>query len=182
LWTLGNLPNDAYIGMELDGERGQYHFNARSYDPKLSRFFAPDLLFEMYPNQSPYAYSANNPVNFKDPSGMSPEYFGSSESQVVIAAPNGIDENRAAWESGRFGEMSGYMALGIRSCGLGFGSVGSVGATIRGAVITPGGLPTTMGYGNKLFGHLFNVSGFDSEQLNLLENEFEKNNTNWIWI
>jgi|GEM_PF-6237724 len=111
--------------MELDGERGQYHFNARSYDPKLSRFFAPDLLFEMYPNQSPYAYSANNPVNFKDPSGMSPEYFGSSESQVVIAAPNGIDENRAAWESGRFGEMSGYMALGIRSCGLGFGSVGS---------------------------------------------------------
>ncbi|MCX6146928.1 MAG: hypothetical protein NTW25_06705 [Candidatus Kapabacteria bacterium] len=56
--------------MELDGERSQYHFNARSYDPQLSRFFAPDLLFDMFPNQSPYSYSNNSPLNFKDPSGM----------------------------------------------------------------------------------------------------------------
>jgi RHS repeat-associated protein len=64
------LPDEAYIGMELDGERNQYHFNARSYDAGLSRFFSPDLLFEEMPNQSPYSYSNNSPVNYKDPSGL----------------------------------------------------------------------------------------------------------------
>ncbi|MCX6146926.1 MAG: hypothetical protein NTW25_06695 [Candidatus Kapabacteria bacterium] len=62
--------NNKDMGMELDGERSQYHFNARSYDPQLSRFFAPDLLFDKFPNQSPYSYSNNSPLNFKDPSGM----------------------------------------------------------------------------------------------------------------
>ncbi len=70
LRTTAELPDEAYIGMELDGERNQYHFNARSYDAGLSRFFAPDLLFEEMPNQSPYCYSNNSPVNFKDPSGL----------------------------------------------------------------------------------------------------------------
>jgi RHS repeat-associated protein len=70
LRTTTELPDEAYIGMELDGERNQYHFNARSYDAGLSRFFAPDLLFEEMPNQSPYSYSNNSPVNFKDPSGL----------------------------------------------------------------------------------------------------------------
>jgi hypothetical protein len=32
--------------MKLDGEWKQYHFNARSYDPKIGRFFAPYLLLD----------------------------------------------------------------------------------------------------------------------------------------
>ncbi len=73
LRTPAELPDESYIGMELDGERNQYHFNARSYDAGLSRFFAPDLLWEYDSNVSPYAYCNNNPINSKDPSGLKEE-------------------------------------------------------------------------------------------------------------
>lgn len=109
--------------MELDGERGQYHFNARSYDQKLSRFFAPDLLFEMYPNQSPYSYSANNPVNFKDPSGMV-IYSQSNEASMLNQAES-FKQERIAFCARLTQERKEADEWLSKSAGSGIGGSGS---------------------------------------------------------
>jgi RHS repeat-associated protein len=44
--------------------------NKRGYDPQLGRFHQLDLLGDLIPTISPYAYSFNNPIYFKDPSGL----------------------------------------------------------------------------------------------------------------
>ena len=44
-------------------------FGARFYDPATAIFLQQDPLAEKYYNISPYAYCANNPINFVDPDG-----------------------------------------------------------------------------------------------------------------
>ena len=46
-----------------------YDFEARQYDPLTMRFTSHDPLREKYYSISPYAYCANNPVNYIDPDG-----------------------------------------------------------------------------------------------------------------
>ena len=69
-------------GKELEREGGMdfYDFEARRLDFALGRFTSPDPLCEQTPEISPYAYCANNPVNFIDPTG---------ESTVVVDIGNG---------------------------------------------------------------------------------------------
>jgi RHS repeat-associated protein len=55
-----------------DFELGWLEYGTRFYDPTLGRFGNMDLLAEIYHNQSPFAYAANNPVNFIDFMGMGP--------------------------------------------------------------------------------------------------------------
>jgi len=47
-----------------------YFHGARYFDPQLSRWPCPDPLSESYSSLSPFAYVANNPVNYIDPNGM----------------------------------------------------------------------------------------------------------------
>ena len=49
---------------------GCLDFGARMYDPEIARWTTPDPLAFQYPGISPYAYCANDPVNFVDPEGM----------------------------------------------------------------------------------------------------------------
>jgi len=62
------LPKYSFNAKELDEETGMYYYEARYMAPPV--FISRDPLFEKYPTFSPYAYCANNPVKFIDPTGM----------------------------------------------------------------------------------------------------------------
>lgn len=55
--------------LEIKGNGNSYDFGARMLDPRVGRWFAPDKFEAKYPNLSPYAYSGNNPILFKDIDG-----------------------------------------------------------------------------------------------------------------
>ena len=57
------------MGMYLAAHESLLDFGARFYDPATAIFLQQDPLAEKYYNLSPYAYCANNPVNFVDPDG-----------------------------------------------------------------------------------------------------------------
>jgi RHS repeat-associated protein len=58
-----------FNGKELDEETGFYYYGARYYDPRISIWMSTDPLAEKYPNESPYIYCGNNPINAVDPNG-----------------------------------------------------------------------------------------------------------------
>ena len=82
-FAYGGLTNDVtagtdtqthkFGGKELDRMHGLdfSDFSARQYDPAICQFTSMDPLCEKYYHISPYAYCANNPVNFADPNGDS---------------------------------------------------------------------------------------------------------------
>ncbi|MCD7936766.1 MAG: RHS repeat-associated core domain-containing protein [Tannerellaceae bacterium] len=61
-----------YTGKEIDSDQGLnlYDYHARLYDPAIGRFTTIDPMAEQYYHLSPYAYCANNPLRFTDPTGM----------------------------------------------------------------------------------------------------------------
>ena len=58
-----------FNGKELDEETGLYYYGARYYDAKTSVWLSVDALAEDYPSVSPYLYTMNNPVVYRDPDG-----------------------------------------------------------------------------------------------------------------
>ena len=57
--------------MEKDDEvknvaGSSYDFGARMYDSRLGRFLSIDPLFKIYPEISPFAFCANNPIMYKE--------------------------------------------------------------------------------------------------------------------
>ena len=86
------FPKYSFNAKELDEETGMYYYEARYYAPPT--FTSRDPLFEKYPSISPYAYCANNPVKYVDPSGREVEITGEEEQQQQAledlrnAAPN----------------------------------------------------------------------------------------------
>ncbi|MBP5412820.1 MAG: RHS repeat-associated core domain-containing protein, partial [Bacteroidales bacterium] len=61
------IPKYSFNAKELDEETGFYYYEARYYAPPT--FTSRDPLFEKYFWMSPYAYCANNPIKYVDPSG-----------------------------------------------------------------------------------------------------------------
>ena len=68
--TFGGYQNYKYNGKELQ-ESGMYDYGARFYMPDIGRWGVLDPLAEKYYNDSPYAYTANDPINLIDPNGES---------------------------------------------------------------------------------------------------------------
>jgi RHS repeat-associated protein len=61
------IPKYSFNAKELDEETGMYYYEARYYKPPV--FTSRDAMFEKYFWMTPYAYCANNPVKYVDPSG-----------------------------------------------------------------------------------------------------------------
>ena len=57
-------------GYEKDQETDLHYAGARYYDSWLSIFNSTDPMWYKYPHLSPYAYCADNPINYIDPNGM----------------------------------------------------------------------------------------------------------------
>ena len=68
LQETGDVPNRlTYTGQMYDGIAGQYYLRARFYNPVFGRFLQEDVYRGDGLNL--YAYCANNPVMYYDPSG-----------------------------------------------------------------------------------------------------------------
>jgi len=106
-----------YAGQQYDGWSEQYYLRARYYNPKLGRFMQED------PYQGDglnlYAYCANNPVTYYDPSGysgimMCPDgKFGLSEEPLGLPEPGelSVSARRAAAEQKLADAAMGMLVL-----------------------------------------------------------------------
>jgi RHS repeat-associated protein len=80
-----NKWNTPYLfnAKELDEETGLYYYGARYYDARVSLWLGADPMQEKYPNISTYAYCAQNPVKFIDPTGKDGEAVVDSENRTI---------------------------------------------------------------------------------------------------
>jgi RHS repeat-associated protein len=61
-----------YSGRDYDAETGLRYYRARYYDPITGRFLSEDPIGFAGSGPNFYAYVRNNPIRFRDPSGMNP--------------------------------------------------------------------------------------------------------------
>ncbi len=90
--STGTPVRQGFTGYWRDGESGLglYYSGARMYSPGTGRFFGVDPLAEDFATWSPYAYTFNNPVNWRDPDGRSANcmYCTITVARMMLAAIN----------------------------------------------------------------------------------------------
>ena len=105
----GVIPKYSFNAKELDEETGMYYYEARYMAPPV--FISRDPLFEKYPTFSPYAYCANNPVKYIDPTGMEiDDYF--NEKGEYLGSDNATTDNvriipQAHWDHAKKVDANG---------------------------------------------------------------------------
>ena len=81
------LPKYSFNAKELDEETGMYYYEARYYKPPV--FTSRDPMFEKYFWMTPYAYCANNPVKYVDPSGEDISTHVDKDGNVIASYDDG---------------------------------------------------------------------------------------------
>jgi RHS repeat-associated protein len=122
----GDLTKSAYLytGQQYDAMTELYSLRARYYNPQQGRFLSMDKWQVVYQNPvelNRYGYTANNPVNWNDPSGLS---------IPGVADPTSTTETTQRKSAG-----SEYSMLVIASFGVMFSTVGLYGMML-GCVLT----------------------------------------------
>ncbi|HHN74010.1 MAG TPA: hypothetical protein ENK10_02150, partial [Acidobacteria bacterium] len=120
-----------FIGRDFDAELGSYDMQVRQYDPVVGRFLQRDPLGIAFGRESLYPYSANDPVNLFDASGLRPTAPPTSQ---TIALSGGL-----LWGvSINVGVISDGDNVGLTVSG-GFGSFLGAGASVTGNIsVFPG--------------------------------------------
>ena len=116
---IGNRNPFRYRGYFYDVETGLYYLQTRYYDPEIGRFLNMDDISYADPEQihglNLYAYCANNPVNYVDPTG---HFIVSLIVSMVVGAViggaiNGIKAYNAGQRGwGLFGAIAGGAIMG----------------------------------------------------------------------
>ena len=91
------IPKYSFNAKELDEETGMYYYEARYYKPPV--FTSRDPMFEKYFWMSPYAYCANNPVKYVDPSGEAVIPTNNLKSNASVYAFFSVAENNSAFKT-----------------------------------------------------------------------------------
>jgi RHS repeat-associated protein len=88
-----------FLDKTTDSTTGLSHIGAREYDTLNGRFLTPDPLADPANQQNnAYAYAANNPVTFSDPTGLSPE-----DAQFWVFKPAAAEKRSHAASTQRYG-------------------------------------------------------------------------------
>ena len=79
-----------FTGKERDVETGYDYFGARFYWATIGHWLSVDPMADKYPNISPYAYCAWNPVKFVDPDGRKIKIAGNFITRILgrLGVPN----------------------------------------------------------------------------------------------
>jgi RHS repeat-associated protein len=137
--TIGTINPYKYREYRYDSEIKMYYLNSRFYNPKAGRFLNADGLFGQTGDilsTNMYAYCANNPVMYLDPSGLlteetggqllvlmwivasfvvyavNPEMFGAAAISGIMSLLGQIASNianGADWTQGAIGSLTGGM-------------------------------------------------------------------------
>ena len=84
----------------------EYDFSARRLPAIIPAFSRPDPLAEKYHWLSPYAYSAADPINLIDPTGMKVKAIGKREQQMIKNTIHSEDCNYVDFDSYGFLNLS----------------------------------------------------------------------------
>jgi RHS repeat-associated protein len=134
---------DRYLGRERDSETGLLSLGARYYAPALGRFISPDWYVLENPSKpgrlpqsfNVYSYAINNPLVFKDPSGMwffialivafavgfvAGTIYGLAKGQGWKSLLTGLETGLTTAAGFALGAGAGYLAgAGLTAIGLG---------------------------------------------------------------
>src|SRR5687768_13807633 len=92
----------AFTGRESDGT-GLYYYRARYYNPTLGRFISEDPIGFAGGDANLYAYVGNDPISYKDPSGL-----------LGLEDMPGIPQPVVDFVSGAGDTLSGGLTNGVR--------------------------------------------------------------------
>ena len=128
--------SSSFTGKERDGETGYGYFGARYMDHEfMTMWLSVDPMADKYPNISPYAYCAWNPVKLVDPDGWDVEMVKDDEHKVVTVRANFYYNpekmgDQAAFFMKKFMEVLDAWEEDMQTALNGDGSLGAFGYTV----------------------------------------------------